>query len=532
MPKIGIGNWSGFNSGISVPNGSPSALILTVDSDTAITGAFTIGSTNQDGHYVYISTDNGVTYAQTEVVWNTTSNFTKTGLTENTIYYFKVAAYKGSKLSEYSNTANETTQISQVYNFIAPLIDTDGVDETYAHITWTPSNKYELELFRNLDNAGFSLLTTLGLNISEYNDQLFDGNEHTVQYYARFKQDLTVLNPPINLDYTVDNGDAILTWDDNNLEAEYIDIWADNGLGYAFVASVIAGVQTYRYSTYLSNINFKLIAREGTLPVYSNFSEELNATGLGLGYDPTTRIGFRVNIASNPSTLTISGALGFPNTVTINWGDGSPDEVFNYLKPIANHTYSVINPNTLVTITGNVNKIQGLIINDSKVFGDISQWYRYFNTPDYGIKIANCLVTGDLSSWNFTFKGDNNWSLSSKNWGLHGDLSNCLFHSTCYKFDITNRGFTDFPRGSYQNMGQFGFGLFAAGNNVSTVKLNAWLSWLKTFWDSNTPTQNCIYTLTGANMGYPTGGNSNADIVAIKAKYTAAGKTATFNINT
>ena len=65
----------------------------------------------------------------------------------------------------------------------------------------------------------------------------------------------------------------------------------------------------------------------------------------------------------------------------------------------------------------------------------------------------------------------------------------------------------------------------------STAKLNAWLSWLKTFWDTHTPTQNCIYTLTGSAMGYPTGGNSNSDIVSIKAKYTAAGKTATFNIN-
>ena len=98
-----LGYRLGLDSTLLSPNGSPSSLTLTVDSDTAITGSFTIGSTNQDGHYVYMSSDNGVTYAKTTVTWNTTSNFTKTGLTENTTYYFYVVAYKGSKESVASN---------------------------------------------------------------------------------------------------------------------------------------------------------------------------------------------------------------------------------------------------------------------------------------------------------------------------------------------------------------------------------------------------------------------------------------------
>ena len=164
--------------------------------------------------------------------------------------------------------------VSSVQNFNVTLVDTDGVDETYAHITWTASSKYETEIWRSLDGGAFALLTTIGLNIGEYNDQLFDGNEHTVQYYARFKQDTTVLNAPIISSVSVVAGKVRIIWDDNNTEAEFIEIYASIDSGaYSLITTVAQGTETYDHTvTFDTNISYKLRAKEGTLPVYSSYS--------------------------------------------------------------------------------------------------------------------------------------------------------------------------------------------------------------------------------------------------------------------
>ena len=48
----------------------------------------------------------------------------------------------------------------------------------------------------------------------------------------------------------------------------------------------------------------------------------------------------------------------------------------------------------------------------------------------------------------------------------------------------------------------------------------------------NAPTANCTYNLSGTNMGIPTGGASNVDIVRLSGYYTSAGKTATIIVRT
>jgi len=92
----------------SPPNGAPSALTATVDSDTAITLNWTIGSTNHDGHRIYISTD-GVAFSANSTVTGATATKQATGLTAGTLYYFYVVAYKGAVESTVSNTVNALT---------------------------------------------------------------------------------------------------------------------------------------------------------------------------------------------------------------------------------------------------------------------------------------------------------------------------------------------------------------------------------------------------------------------------------------
>ena len=109
---------------------------------------------------------------------------------------------------------------------------------------------------------------------------------------------------------------------------------------------------------------------------------------------------------------------------------------------------------------------------------------------------------------------------------LYDGFKDTTFNNTQYK--LNNNLFTGIPKAHYEHVTVFNF----AANLVNTENLDIWLSWLNVYFDNKTPLSSCTYTLNGVGMGIPTDGAANADLVAIKDHYTAAGKVATFVINT
>jgi len=65
-----------------------------------------------------------------------------------------------------------------------------------------------------------------------------------------------------------------------------------------------------------------------------------------------------------------------------------------------------------------------------------------------------------------------------------------------------------------------------------TANIDKLLKAAADWYQTNAPTANCTFTLSGANMGIPTGGASNADLVRLVGYYTTASKTATVLIRT
>ena len=90
---------------------TPSNPVLTVVNETRIDGTFTINGTGQDGHKVYISTNNIDFIYKCDAVGNA---FSAIGLSAGTRYYFYIVAYKGTHESPASNTANDWTAIKMV----------------------------------------------------------------------------------------------------------------------------------------------------------------------------------------------------------------------------------------------------------------------------------------------------------------------------------------------------------------------------------------------------------------------------------
>lgn len=165
-------------------------------------------------------------------------------------------------------------------NFTVTLYNPDGVDQQDAIITWTAHPTRETEIYRNLDGAGFALLTTIAPNVGTYTDSLFDGETHSVDYKARFKQDTTVLSTTTGLTLTEVSNGIKVDFTENNTEHDVIEIWADiNSAGYALLTSVNKGTATYTHVIATGNtIKYKIRAKEGTLPVYSSFTDEQTIT--------------------------------------------------------------------------------------------------------------------------------------------------------------------------------------------------------------------------------------------------------------
>ena len=74
--------------------------------------------------------------------------------------------------------------------------------------------------------------------------------------------------------------------------------------------------------------------------------------------------------------------------------------------------------------------------------------------------------------------------------------------------------------------------LNGSNNNLQTGEIDKLLNQLNIFYAANAPLVNLTVTLSGANMGIPTGGVNNTDILALMNTYTAASKVFTAIIRT
>jgi len=100
-----------------LPPDAPSSLTATAVSSSRIDLAWTNNATLYDGTKIESSTD-GVNFTEITDVASGVSTFASTGLSASTQYYYRVRAYKGALNSDYSNTADATTQVAQVERII------------------------------------------------------------------------------------------------------------------------------------------------------------------------------------------------------------------------------------------------------------------------------------------------------------------------------------------------------------------------------------------------------------------------------
>lgn len=92
----------------TIPN-APTGLVVTAISKSQINLTWKDNSSNETGFKIERST-NGSTFTQIATVGTNATSYSNTGLTANTLYYYRVRAYNAAGNSAYSNTASTKTK--------------------------------------------------------------------------------------------------------------------------------------------------------------------------------------------------------------------------------------------------------------------------------------------------------------------------------------------------------------------------------------------------------------------------------------
>lgn len=111
----------------------------------------------------------------------------------------------------------------------------------------------------------------------------------------------------------------------------------------------------------------------------------------------------------------------------------------------------------------------------------------------------------------------------------YGDTMN--FGTLQLKYVIDDNDFTEIDRSTFSPT-KFTSQLFLNGNIFTSSDIDFVLSFLKIYFDSNTPNRNIEVTLEGNRMGYLTDGASNSDLLAIQVVFGATAYTFTCSYNT
>ena len=155
----------------SNPPADPSNLTATAAaSNPEIALSWTDNSNDEDGFT--IERWDGSNYVQIASVGTDVTTYTNTGLSYNTTYTYRVAAYNSAGSSGYSNTASATT--AQLTAPSAPSsLSAGNVTASSVALTWTDNatNEDSYEVKRSADaGTTWSLLATLGQDATSYTD--------------------------------------------------------------------------------------------------------------------------------------------------------------------------------------------------------------------------------------------------------------------------------------------------------------------------------------------------------------------------
>ena len=346
----------------------------------------------------------------------------------------------------------------------------------------------------------------------------------------------------LSASFTVDTISGDLTWTDNTGGVAQYEIYSSyNGNSYVYLGTTTAGATSYSDTTCKQNASvvYRIRAKKG-----GTYSEYVTTSVINTPLCWKTNQATRTKVVIN--TLNITAG----KTVNIDWGDGTNANYTGNNTDITK-TYDASAVNIFnIKLSGDTDSITNFSHNtQEKSYGVVSNWVLPSSLQYFYIHKTS--VSGDISSWVLP---SSLVRLYIDSTSVSGDISSWVLPSTLQRFYIYSTGVSgalpniqtissmlDYQsmtcNMSSTNMITFGVGLTnfnISGQKVSfpTSEIDKLLKAAADYYQVNAPTANCTFNLSGANMGIPTGGITNTDIVRLTGYYTTAGKSATIVVRT
>ena len=301
---------------------APSSLTATAVSSTQLFLSWNNNSSIETGFTVERSTD-GVSFTQVGTAGANSTGYLDSGLSPQTMCYYRVSASNTRGSSASSNVASATTLPTSPdapSNLTATLASSNQIN-----LAWIDnSNGQEgFQVERCTDGVSFTLVATVGANQTSYSDTGLMGATH---YYYRVRgtsssgnsaysnvtSAATVLPAPSNLSATaVSTSQINLTWTDNSSNQDSVMIErSSDGLSFAQLGTVGANGTSYPDTGLIPGTTYYYRVRAYHSGLYSAYSDPASATT----FAPPAA----------PSNLVATAASS--SQINLTWTDNSSNE--------------------------------------------------------------------------------------------------------------------------------------------------------------------------------------------------------------
>jgi hypothetical protein len=192
---------------VNTPGGSlgqpstPSNLSISATSNTELAVTWSDNSSIESGFKLQRSTDN-TNFTEISSLSSNTTSYNDTGLSEGTIYYYKVNAFlTGAANSSFTSSTSKYTKLNPPTN-----VKSTVVGNTWTSLTWTNNSPKATTttIERSTDGVNFSQIGSVAANITSYDDltakestqyhyRVMAKNSNTTSAYASSSSSVTTI---------------------------------------------------------------------------------------------------------------------------------------------------------------------------------------------------------------------------------------------------------------------------------------------------------------------------------------------------
>ena len=233
--SAGSSNWSNTanattNEEAIIPS-APSSLLATAISSSKINLSWADNSDNEDNFIIERSLNGTSNWTQITSLTAESTTYSNTGLSSNTTYYYRVKAVNATGSSNWSNTANATTNEEATIPSAPSSLLATAVSASKIDLSWNDnsSNEDDFEIQRSLTgSSGWLQIAIVNANVISYSDEGL--TENTTYHYrvrARNVSGNSDWSPTVNAS-TLANSGSWVNISSDNFESGW-GIWNDGG---------------------------------------------------------------------------------------------------------------------------------------------------------------------------------------------------------------------------------------------------------------------------------------------------------------